>query len=216
MIELVQLSSGPPRSWAAFEVGRVASLREAPHGWVPSCFFDHNGPESTFAPGKSRASVDGANPASGHIGLVDRHLPVLNGEVMASRQPWASEQADSAGRRSTGMTAGRGKSRTLGALRSARACREEGPGRLHGIQAWVGLPRGSMRRSSPAVRSLLVGATLPRGTSRGGPACGAASWVAGRGRSAAKAAVRTHSARCVLMSTGGSPRGQRHAQLDAQ
>jgi len=76
----------------------------------------------------------------------------------------------------------------LGALRGARVV--EGAGACNGIQAWVGPCRGSMRRSKHP-RSIITRSRDPYPcTSRA--ACGRV-WSAGRGVSAPRAAVRTHS-----------------------
>ena len=116
------------RDLGGFEVGRV--LPSAQRRMVgPFVFFDHMGPIQ-FPPGIPRSVDVRPHP---HIGL-STVTYLLEGEVM-HRDSLASEQAIRPGEVNW-MTAGRGITHSE---RFERA-RAEG-GKLHGIQAWVALPR---------------------------------------------------------------------------
>ena len=116
------------RDLGGFEVGRV--LPSAHRRMVgPFVFFDHMGPIQ-FPPGIPRSVDVRPHP---HIGL-STVTYLLEGEVM-HRDSLASEQAIRPGEVNW-MTAGRGITHSE---RFERA-RAEG-GKLHGIQAWVALPR---------------------------------------------------------------------------
>jgi redox-sensitive bicupin YhaK (pirin superfamily) len=111
-----------------FEVGRV--LPFAKRRMVgPFIFFDHMGPVD-FAPGIPRSVDVRPHP---HIGLATVTY-LFAGEIM-HRDSLASEQAIRPGEVNW-MTAGRGITHSE---RFERA-RAEG-GKLHGIQAWVALPK---------------------------------------------------------------------------
>jgi len=116
------------RDLGGFEVGRVVpSAQRRMVG--PFVFFDHMGPIQ-FPPGIPRSVDVRPHP---HIGL-STVTYLLEGEVM-HRDSLASEQAIRPGEVNW-MTAGRGITHSE---RFERA-RAEG-GKLHGIQAWVALPR---------------------------------------------------------------------------
>ena len=116
------------RDLGGFEVGRV--LPSAQRRMVgPFVFFDHMGPIQ-FPPGIPRSVDVRPHP---HIGL-STVTYLLEGEIM-HRDSLASEQAIRPGEVNW-MTAGRGITHSE---RFERA-RAEG-GTLHGIQAWVALPR---------------------------------------------------------------------------
>jgi len=126
MIELVIDSRR--RDLGGFEVGRV--LPFAQHRMVgPFVFFDHMGPID-FPAGIPRSVDVRAHP---HIGL-STVTYLFDGEIM-HRDSLGSEQAIRPGEVNW-MTAGRGITHSE---RFERARREGGP--MHGIQAWVGLPR---------------------------------------------------------------------------
>ena len=116
------------RDLGGFEVGRVVpSAQRRMVG--PFVFFDHMGPIQ-FPPGIPRSVDVRPHP---HIGL-STVTYLLEGEVM-HRDSLASEQAIRPGEVNW-MTAGRGITHSE---RFERA-RAEGDN-LHGIQAWVALPR---------------------------------------------------------------------------
>jgi len=116
------------RDLGGFEVGRV--LPSAQRRMVgPFVFFDRMGPIQ-FPPGIPRSVDVRPHP---HIGL-STVTYLLEGEIM-HRDSLASEQAIRPGEVNW-MTAGRGITHSE---RFERA-RAEG-GKLHGIQAWVALPR---------------------------------------------------------------------------
>lgn len=116
------------RDLGGFEVGRV--LPSAQRRMVgPFVFFDRMGP-TQFPPGIPRSVDVRPHP---HIGLATLTY-LFEGEIM-HRDSVASEQAIRPGEVNW-MTAGRGITHSE---RFERA-RAEG-GRLHGIQAWVALPK---------------------------------------------------------------------------
>ncbi|HKT74142.1 MAG TPA: pirin family protein [Steroidobacteraceae bacterium] len=116
------------RDLGGFEVGRV--LPAAKRRMVgPFVFFDHMGPVE-FAPGIPRSADVRPHP---HIGLATVTY-LFDGEIM-HRDSLGSEQAISPGEVNW-MTAGSGITHSE---RFERA-RAQG-GRLHGIQAWVALPK---------------------------------------------------------------------------
>jgi redox-sensitive bicupin YhaK (pirin superfamily) len=116
------------RDLGGFEVGRV--LPFAKRRMVgPFVFFDHMGPID-LAPGIPRSVDVRPHP---HIGL-STVTYLFDGEVM-HRDSVGSEQAIRPGEVNW-MTAGRGITHSE---RFERARREGGL--IHGIQAWVGLPR---------------------------------------------------------------------------
>jgi redox-sensitive bicupin YhaK (pirin superfamily) len=116
------------RDLGGFEVGRV--LPAAPRRMVgPFVFFDHMGP-ILFPPGIPRSVDVRPHP---HIGL-STVTYLFEGEIM-HRDSLASEQTIRPGEVNW-MTAGRGITHSE---RFERA-RAEG-GKLHGIQAWVALPK---------------------------------------------------------------------------
>jgi len=126
MIELV--IDQRRRDLGGFEVGRV--LPFAKRRMVgPFVFFDHMGPIE-FTAGLPRSVDVRPHP---HIGLATVTY-LFEGEVM-HRDSLGSEQAIRPGEVNW-MTAGRGITHSE---RFERARREGGP--MHGIQAWVGLPR---------------------------------------------------------------------------
>jgi redox-sensitive bicupin YhaK (pirin superfamily) len=126
MIELV--IEQRRRDLGGFEVGRV--LPFAQRRMVgPFVFFDHMGPID-FAPGVPRSVDVRPHP---HIGL-STVTYLFDGEIM-HRDSVGSEQPIRPGEVNW-MTAGRGITHSE---RFERARREGGC--LHGIQAWVGLPR---------------------------------------------------------------------------
>jgi hypothetical protein len=126
MIELV--IDQRRRDLGGFEVGRV--LPYAQRRMVgPFVFFDHMGPIE-FARGIPRSIDVRAHP---HIGL-STVTYLFAGEIM-HRDSVGSEQAIRPDEVNW-MTAGRGITHSE---RFERARAEGGP--LHGIQAWVGLPR---------------------------------------------------------------------------
>jgi redox-sensitive bicupin YhaK (pirin superfamily) len=134
MIELV--IEARRRDLGGFEVGRV--LPFAKRRMVgPFVFFDHMGPVD-FAPGLPRSVDVRPHP---HIGL-STVTYVFDGEIM-HRDSVGSEQAIRPGEVNW-MTAGRGITHSE---RFERARREGG--RLHGIQAWVGLPH-ELEETAPA------------------------------------------------------------------
>jgi redox-sensitive bicupin YhaK (pirin superfamily) len=116
------------RDLGGFEVGRV--LPAAQRRMVgPFAFFDHFGPIE-FAPGIPRSVDVRPHP---HIGL-STVTYLFDGEIMhrdslGSEQPIRPAEVN-------WMTAGRGITHSE---RFERARREGG--RIHGIQAWVGLPK---------------------------------------------------------------------------
>jgi len=116
------------KNLGGFEVGRV--LPSAKRRMVgPFVFFDHMGPVD-FAPGISRSVDVRPHP---HIGL-STVTYLFEGEI-THRDSLGFEQAIHPGEVNW-MTAGRGITHSE---RFERA-RAQG-GRLHGIQAWVALPR---------------------------------------------------------------------------
>jgi redox-sensitive bicupin YhaK (pirin superfamily) len=124
------------RDLGGFEVGRV--LPSAQRRMVgPFVFFDHMGP-THFAPGIPRSVDVRPHP---HIGL-STVTYLFDGEIM-HRDSVASEQAVLPGEVNW-MTAGRGITHSE---RFERA-RAEG-GNLHGIQAWVALPK-DLEETPPA------------------------------------------------------------------
>ena len=126
MIELV--IDQRRRDLGGFEVGRV--LPYARRRMVgPFVFFDHMGPME-FAAGIPRSVDVRAHP---HIGL-STVTYLFEGEIM-HRDSVGSEEAIRPGEVNW-MTAGHGITHSE---RFERARREGG--RLHGIQAWVGLPK---------------------------------------------------------------------------
>jgi len=126
MIELV--IDQRRRDLGGFEVGRV--LPFAKRRMVgPFVFFDHMGPID-FAAGIPRSVDVRPHP---HIGL-STVTYLFDGEIM-HRDSLGSEQAIRPGEVNW-MTAGRGITHSE---RFERARREGGP--MHGIQAWVGLPK---------------------------------------------------------------------------
>ena len=126
MIELV--IDQRRRDLGGFEVGRV--LPSAKRRMVgPFVFFDHMGPID-FAPGIPRSVDVRPHP---HIGL-STVTYLFDGEIM-HRDSVGSEQPIRPGEVNW-MTAGRGITHSE---RFERARREGG--RMHGIQAWVALPR---------------------------------------------------------------------------
>jgi len=134
MIELV--IEQRRRDLGGFEVGRV--LPSAQRRMVgPFVFFDHMGP-TLFPPGIPRSVDVRPHP---HIGL-STVTYLFDGEVM-HRDSIASEQAIRPGEVNW-MTAGRGITHSE---RFERA-RAEGD-KLHGIQAWVALPR-ELEETEPA------------------------------------------------------------------
>jgi redox-sensitive bicupin YhaK (pirin superfamily) len=134
MIELV--IDQRRRDLGGFEVGRV--LPFAKRRMVgPFVFFDHMGPIE-FAAGIPRSVDVRPHP---HIGL-STVTYLFEGEVM-HRDSLGSEQAIRPGEVNW-MTAGRGITHSE---RFERARREGGP--MHGIQAWVGLPK-EYEESEPA------------------------------------------------------------------
>ncbi len=126
MIELV--IDQRRRDLGGFEVGRV--LPFATRRMVgPFVFFDHMGPID-FAPGIPRSVDVRPHP---HIGL-STVTYLFDGEIM-HRDSLGAEQPIRPGEVNW-MTAGRGITHSE---RFERARREGG--RMHGIQAWVALPR---------------------------------------------------------------------------
>ena len=116
------------RDLGGFEVGRL--LPSAQCRMVgPFVFFDHLGPID-FAAGIPRSLDVRPHP---HIGLATVTY-LFDGEIM-HRDSLGSEQAIRPGEVNW-MTAGRGITHSE---RFERARREGGP--MHGIQAWVGLPK---------------------------------------------------------------------------
>ena len=116
------------RDLGGFEVGRV--LPYAKHRMVgPFVFFDHMGPV-TFPAGLAKSADVRPHP---HIGLATVSY-LFEGEIM-HRDSVGSEQAIRPAEVNW-MTAGRGITHSE---RFERARREGG--RLHGLQAWVALPR---------------------------------------------------------------------------
>jgi hypothetical protein len=125
MIELV--IDQRRRDLGGFEVGRV--LPFAKHRTVgPFVFFDHMGPID-FAPGFPRSVDVRPHP---HIGL-STVTYLFDGEI-THRDSVGSEMAIVPGEMNW-MTAGRGITHS----ERFERLRAEG-GRMHGIQAWVGLP----------------------------------------------------------------------------
>ncbi|MED5618485.1 pirin family protein [Ideonella sp. BN130291] len=171
MIELV--IDARRKDLGGFEVGRVLPFaRRRMVG--PFVFFDHMGPVD-FAPGIPRSVDVRPHP---HIGL-STVTYLFSGEIM-HRDSVGSEQPIRAGEVNW-MTAGRGITHSE---RFERA-RAQG-GQLHGIQAWVALPR-ELEETDPAFHHH-EGADLPTYESGG-------LWarlVAGEAFGA-KAAVPTHS-----------------------
>ena len=191
MIELV--IEQRRRDLGGFEVGRV--LPFAKRRMVgPFVFFDHMGPID-FAPGIPRSVDVRPHP---HIGL-STVTYLFDGEVM-HRDSLGAEQAIRPGEVNW-MTAGRGITHSE---RFERARREGGL--MHGIQAWVGLPREYEEiepafdhyssRDLPVYESGGLWARLVAGEAFG-----------------AKAAVRTHS---PLFYVHWRLAAGTHAQLDAQ
>src|SRR5437867_9242690 len=126
MIELV--IEQRRRDLGGFEVGRV--LPFAKRRMVgPFVFFDHMGPID-FAPGIPRSVDVRPHP---HIGLATLTY-LFDGEIM-HRDSLGSEQAIRPGEVNW-MTAGSGITHSE---RFERARREGG--KMHGLQAWVGLPK---------------------------------------------------------------------------
>jgi redox-sensitive bicupin YhaK (pirin superfamily) len=171
MIELV--IDQRRRDLGGFEVGRILPFaRRRRVG--PFVFFDHMGPVE-FAAGLPRSVDVRPHP---HIGL-STVTYLFEGEVM-HRDSIGSEQAIHPGEVNW-MTAGRGITHSE---RFERARREGG--RLHGIQAWVGLPT-DLEETEPEFHNYGP-AQLPTYESGG-------LWarlVAGEAYGA-KAGVRTHS-----------------------
>jgi len=161
------------RDLGGFEVGRV--LPFAKRRMVgPFVFFDHMGP-IVFPAGIPRSVDVRPHP---HIGL-STVTYLFDGEIM-HRDSLGSEQAIRPGEVNW-MTAGRGITHSE---RFERARREGGP--MHGIQAWVGLPK-EYEETEPAFHHH-ASSDLPTYESGG-------LWarlVAGEAFGA-KAAVRTHS-----------------------
>ena len=161
------------RDLGGFEVGRV--LPFAARRMVgPFVFFDHMGPVD-FAPGIPRSVDVRAHP---HIGL-STVTYLFDGEIM-HRDSLGSEQPIRPGEVNW-MTAGRGITHSE-RFEHARA---KG-GRVHGIQAWVGLP--SEHEACDPAFDHYGSADLPVYESGGLRA----RLVAGEAFGA-KAAVRTHS-----------------------
>jgi redox-sensitive bicupin YhaK (pirin superfamily) len=161
------------RDLGGFEVGRVLPWH-ARRMVGPFVFFDHMGPID-FAPGIPRSVDVRPHP---HIGL-STVTYLFDGEIM-HRDSLGSELAIRPGEVNW-MTAGRGITHSE---RFERARREGGA--LHGIQAWVGLPR-EHEEDAPSFAHH-AGADLPTYESGG-------LWarlVAGEAYGA-RAAVRTHS-----------------------
>jgi len=126
MIELV--IDQRRRDLGGFEVGRV--LPSAQRRMIgPFAFFDHFGPIE-FAPGIPRSVDVRPHP---HIGL-STVTYLFDGEIM-HRDSLGSDQAIRPAEVNW-MTAGRGITHSE---RFERARREGG--RMHGLQAWVGLPK---------------------------------------------------------------------------
>src|SRR6266566_5259499 len=126
MIELV--IDARRHDLGGFEVGRVLPYPQ--HRMVgPFAFFDHFGP-ATFPAGFPRSADVRPHP---HIGL-STVTYLFEGEI-THRDSLGSEQAIRAGEVNW-MTAGSGITHSE---RFERA-RAQG-GRLHGIQAWVALPK---------------------------------------------------------------------------
>src|SRR5579864_2771787 len=116
------------RDLGGFEVGRV--LPYARHRMVgPFVFFDHMGPID-FQPGFPRSVDVRPHP---HIGL-STVTYLFEGEI-THRDSLGSEVAITPGEMNW-MTAGRGITHS----ERFERLRREG-GRVHGIQAWVALPR---------------------------------------------------------------------------
>ncbi len=116
------------RDLGGFEVGRVLPL--AKHRMIgPFIFFDHFGP-AEFARGLPRSVDVRPHP---HIGL-STVTYLFEGEIM-HRDSVGSEQAVRPGEVNW-MVAGRGITHSE---RFEKARAEGGP--MHGIQAWVALPR---------------------------------------------------------------------------
>jgi len=171
MIELVV--DQRRRDLGGFEVGRVLPFAKR-RTVGPFVFFDHMGPIE-FAPGIPRSVDVRPHP---HIGLSTLTY-LFDGEIM-HRDSLGSEQPIRPGEVNW-MTAGRGITHSE---RFERARREGGP--MHGIQAWVGLPK-ELEEMAPAFDHY-ASADLPTFESDG-------LWarlVAGEAFGA-KAAVRTHS-----------------------
>jgi redox-sensitive bicupin YhaK (pirin superfamily) len=171
MIELVIETRR--RDLGGFEVGRVLPWH-ARRMVGPFVFFDHMGPID-FAPGIPRSVDVRPHP---HIGL-STVTYLFDGEIM-HRDSLGSELAIRPGEVNW-MTAGRGITHSE---RFERARREGGT--LHGIQAWVGLPR-EHEEDAPSFAHH-AGPDLPTYGSGG-------LWarlVAGEAYGA-RAAVRTHS-----------------------
>ena len=134
------------RDLGGFEVGRV--LPAAQRRMVgPFIFFDHFGP-AEFARGISRTVDVRPHP---HIGL-STVTYLFDGEIM-HRDSVGSEQAIRPGEVNW-MVAGRGITHSE---RFERARAEGGP--MHGIQAWVALPRED-EETEPAFANY-SGAALP-------------------------------------------------------
>jgi redox-sensitive bicupin YhaK (pirin superfamily) len=171
MIELVIPTRR--RDLGGFEVARA--LPFAQRRMVgPFVFFDHMGPMQ-FAPGIPRSVDVRPHP---HIGLATVTY-LFEGEI-THRDSLGSEQPIRPGEVNW-MTAGRGITHSE---RFERARREGGP--MHGIQAWVGLPR-ELEEIEPAFDHH-AGDDLPEYESGGLKA----RLVAGEAFGA-KAAVRTQS-----------------------
>ena len=169
------------RDLGGFEVGRV--LPAAPRRMVgPFVFFDHMGPVD-FPPGIPRTVDVRPHP---HIGL-STVTYLFDGEIM-HRDSLGSEQAIRPGEVNW-MTAGRGITHSE---RFERA-RRDGD-RVHGIQAWVGLPR-EQEESEPAFRHVDA-ARAP--DVRGGWAVGAP----GRGRGLRREGARSGALADLLRALG--------------
>jgi redox-sensitive bicupin YhaK (pirin superfamily) len=171
MIELV--IDQRRRDLGGFEVGRLLPFPQR-RMVGPFAFFDHMGP-THFAPGIPRTVDVRPHP---HIGL-STVTYLFDGEIM-HRDSLASEQPIRPGEVNW-MTAGRGITHSE---RFERARREGGD--LHGIQAWVGLPR-EHEETEPAFDHYAAD-SLPTYQSDGLEA----RLVAGEAFGA-KAPVRTHS-----------------------
>ena len=130
------------RDLGGFEVGRV--LPFAKHRMVgPFIFFDHFGP-AEFARGIPRTVDVRPHP---HIGL-STVTYLFEGEIM-HRDSVGSEQAIRPGEVNW-MVAGRGITHSE---RFEKARAEGGP--MHGIQAWVALPRED-EETAPSLPTIRV------------------------------------------------------------
>jgi redox-sensitive bicupin YhaK (pirin superfamily) len=181
------------RDLGGFEVGRV--LPSSGRRMVgPFVFFDHMGPVD-FPPGIPRTVDVRPHP---HIGL-STVTYLFEGEIM-HRDSVGSEQPIRPGEVNW-MTAGRGITHSE---RFERARREGG--RMHGIQAWVALPRED-EEAEPGFAHYGAGAlpALEHGGLRGRLIAGEAFGV--------RSPVRTHSP--MFYAHGELARGAR-AELPAE